>query len=410
MWQTGYCTNIHAGIDFAAIVDNLKKYSAPVRKLINPAKPLGVGLWIPSEAADHLNQSNCAVLCDTLQELKLTPYTINGFPFGNFHQAVVKHNVYLPTWADPKRELFTRQLATILHQLLPADAIGSISTLPLGWGTPNGKKSRNQRSYDQPSQDHDGSELEVASGHHLRRVAEFLRRLELDSGRRIVLAIEPEPGCSLDTSTDVCEFFDRQLPTEMQRRYVTVCHDICHAAVMNEPQDAVLQRYVKSGLTIGKVQVSSAIEVRWSELDQPAGQAALSQLQQFAEDRYLHQTGVVDDQGRFRLVEDLPLLLAETTAKPTDQMWRIHFHVPIFLESFGHLWATRADVLSCLRSLNQVPPQQRINHLEVETYAWSVLPESMRNQDLPQSIASELIWLEEQLAKPAHTTPQANLN
>lgn len=400
MWQTGYCTNIHAGIDLAAILQNLEKYSLPVRELAFPGKSLGVGLWIPNEAANDLTESNCERLRETLHRLHLDPYTINGFPFGNFHQPVVKHKVYLPTWADSQRESFTQKLASILHRLLPENAVGSISTLPLGWGVSEDElaatKNLAANKFD--------SELAIASGRHLRSMSEFLRQLESDTGRRIVVAIEPEPGCMLDTSEDICNFFDRHLSDETNRRYITVCHDICHAAVMNEPQNAVIERYIRNGLTIGKVQVSSAIEVRWDELDTETGKAALNQLHQFAEDRYLHQTGVVSAEGHFRLVDDLPSLLAETPSKPNDLRWRIHFHVPIFLEQFGYLSATRPDVLSCLTSLSKIPAAQRINHLEVETYAWSVLPESMRDRSLAQSIASELIWLEDQIANQTGLT------
>lgn len=385
-WQTGYCTNIHAGVDLPAILKNFRQHSAEVREILG-WDALGVGVWIPQDAAAQLcadkqsssgfkTNSDCVQFSELFEALGLTPYTINGFPYGNFHQPVVKQKVYLPTWAEDQRRVYTEQLIAILHSLLLEGDVGSISTLPLGWGK-------------------QGEAFEAKAAEQLHAISEVLRQLEDQTGRRIVIAIEPEPGCSFDTSVDIVRYFDRYLQSESHRRYLTVCHDICHAAVMNEGQHEVLQRYVDNGLTIGKVQVSSAIEVPWSELDEQAGQAALDQLREFAEDRYLHQTGVVDRDGQFNLHEDLPALLAATARKPTDQIWRIHFHVPIFLEEFGQLRATKQAVVDCLQTLETLPDQRVVKHLEVETYAWSVLPASMRNSQLAQSIASELAWLKQ---------------
>ena len=136
--QTGYCTNIHSGIDIPSIVDNLRKYSAKVRRGVNPAGSLGVGLWIPQTAASQLlDLANRDVAIDgfrrTLEQLGLHPYTLNGFPFGNFHEPVVKHKVYKPTWAEPARLRYTEDLIEILDAILPEGQVGSISTLPLGW-------------------------------------------------------------------------------------------------------------------------------------------------------------------------------------------------------------------------------------------------------------------------------------
>jgi hypothetical protein len=371
-----------------SLLGNLRQYAVGVKQLAAPDRPLGVGLWIPQDAAAELVADAAGAedqelvqslrLRDELAEMGLRPYTINGFPYGNFHQEVVKHQVYQPTWADPRRLRYTQRLVRILDALLPPGQVGSISTLPIQWG---------------PSDD----ETERVAGENLRRLADELDALEQETGRRIVIAIEPEPGCALDTSTDIVEFFGRQFPKPRHRRYLTVCHDICHAAVMTETQGAVLDRYASNGITIGKVQVSSAIEVPWREMDQAEAQLALAQLGQFAEDRYLHQTGVVDDWGSFHLVEDLPELLRRTPSKPSDPLWRIHFHVPIFLDRFGQLRGTRNDVVQALAALRQIPESLRIDHLEVETYAWGVLPVAMRAGGLAASIAAEMNWLHQTL-------------
>jgi hypothetical protein len=65
----------------------------------------------------------------------LVAYTINGFPQDDFHQKVVKHRVYRPAWWEPARLEYTRDLVRILDRLLPSGVSGSISTLPIGWGS-----------------------------------------------------------------------------------------------------------------------------------------------------------------------------------------------------------------------------------------------------------------------------------
>lgn len=391
-WTTGYCTNVHAGTDLASIRDNLARYATRVRDEVDPGRTMGVGLWVPAEAAGELTDPAAAArLRDWLAESGLLPFTFNGFPYGNFHQPVVKHRVYEPAWWEPARCQYTSDLVRILDSLLPPGRTGSISTLPIGWG-----------EVDEPRQ--------AAAAANLRTIADQLRELEATSGRRILLAIEPEPGCFLDTSDDVVQFFDRYFPETDQRRYLSVCHDVCHAAVMFESQTDVLRRYAQNGIVVGKVQISSAIEVRFEHMPAETRQAALDQLSSFAEDRYLHQTGRLRQDGTTEWVDDLPQLLGAGASGRDDRQWRIHFHVPIFLEQFGHLHATGEAIRQCLRTLRQTPAELRSDHLEVETYAWGVLPEPMRRGGLAESIAAEMAWLHQSLGEIESTAKEQEID
>ena len=295
----GYCTNVHAGTDLASIRKNLDRYAVAARDSCG-LNELGVGLWLPAQAAAELAKDTGS-MADFLAERRLRPFTINGFPYDNFHQAVVKHRVYVPTWAQTERLDYTCQLADVLASLLSqqsVDVVGSVSTLPLGW----------------PSE-LDSPELLSRAGQNLRALADHLERLESRTGRRIVVAIEPEPGCQLDTTADVIDWFSQQLPETKHRRYLTVCHDICHSAVMMEPQREVLSRLAEAGISIGKVQVSNAILADWQSMAKGRRLEAIEQLREFAEDRYLHQTGRLLASGEFELAEDLPSLLANAADK-----------------------------------------------------------------------------------------------
>ena len=141
-------------------------------------------------------------------------------------------------------------LIEIQDRLLPPGLEGSISTLPLAWGQPPPEPDR-LRQY----------------AANLSQIAERLARLEAERGRLIYLCLEPEPGCVLQRSEDVVRFFeDYLLPNRNERplrRYLRVCHDVCHAAVMFEDQTAALRRYRQAGILVGKIQVSSAVVLDW---------------------------------------------------------------------------------------------------------------------------------------------------
>ena len=118
--KTGYCTNVHAGTDLDSIRKNLANYAVPVRESLGGGRrsnKLGVGLWIPNQASRELVGENLKQFAEFLDEKRLVAYTINGFPFDNFHDDRVKQRVYLPTWVSRDRLLYTERLAEILAAL-----------------------------------------------------------------------------------------------------------------------------------------------------------------------------------------------------------------------------------------------------------------------------------------------------
>ena len=400
----GYCTNVHAGVTLAEAKANLQRVATQVKQTLTPHGRLPVGLWLAQRAAEQLHSEGEAPLFgEWLAEQGLKAYTFNGFPQGDFHQPVVKHAVYDPTWLDKSRLQYTQQLADILAQLLDGQH-GSISTLPLGW----------------PHQPWSSEHFQLA-GQHLQQLALHLDRLLQKSGKEIVLAIEPEPGCVLDTADDMVAFLEQYVFDDSRsyiRRHIGVCHDVCHSAVMFESQRHALDHYLQHGVRIGKVQVSSAVEVPWQvgpDSDQVNHQTQ-HQLVNFSEPRYLHQTTRPRSSSSQTLetialntidmVDDLPQALSNWLSQTSSeqrwplQPWRIHFHVPIFVEKFGNLLATRQDIHQAIQIL-EAGRTQTIDGVpwftgdyEVETYAWGVLPPELRVDNLADGIARELMYLQ----------------
>lgn len=357
---------------------NLRRYSVPVKAQHSATTEMGVGLWLSNRTATELlaNQAEMDSFGRFLIEEGLETFTFNGFPFGNFHQPVVKHGVYKPTWFEPERLKYTKSLAQLINRFAPAgDA--SISTLPIVWGNPR------------PTTE----QLDEA-GSLLREIAQYLFEMEQQTGRLIYICIEPEPGCLLQRATDVIRFFEEHVFRPEQeyaiRRHIRVCHDVCHSVVMAEPQQQALSTYQSAGLFVGKIQISSAVVVDFDSIDKQDRKQAVAELSAFAEDRYLHQTTIQLSGGEPEFFEDLPLAL-RTIDNPAlaSGVWRIHFHIPIYLERFGLLQASQQAIIECVSECRKYSD---VKHFEVETYAWNVLPQELQQADLVAGISEEMQW------------------
>ena len=396
--EIGYCGNVHPAVTVEQLIGNIESFTKPIaEKVSDDVMPFGI--WLSKTALDELRTpAQIDRLRQTLHDSKLSPFTINGFPFGDFHQEVVKHSVYEPTWADPARLEFTCALATLHDRLIPAQAISTISTLPLGWPQKSGKPlayTGKRLTLDQKA---DAEFLKSCAKNLLKCGTELARRYE-ETGRHTMICIEPEPGCVLDTAEDVCEFFSRYLfdenstsAVERARSHIGVCHDVCHSAVMFEDQDHAIKAYRDAGIAIGKVQVSSAVEVNFDMLDPDQKQAAWASLQTFSEPKYLHQTCVrTDDEVLF--FEDLSDALKGSVQQTGH--WRVHFHVPVFASTLGEIGTTQACIGQCIDALFDVSDTDAPNapqHFEVETYAWNVLPAHLQTDSLVDGIVNELQW------------------
>lgn len=381
-----YCSNVHAGPDLPAIAANIGGPISGVRRR-RGLERMGCGLWLPAEAARTL-AGEPEGLASLLDRHGLYLYTLNGFPYGDFHRAQVKEAVYEPAWDAEARLAYTLQLARILAHCLPdGEREGSISTLPLGFA-PQWDERRHQRALDQ-----------------LCVLAVELDRLASSSGRRVRVCLEPEPGCALESTAQAIDLYSRELPAvaarkgvapELLARHLGICLDVCHQAVMFEEPADCYALLIAAGVPVGKIQVSSALEVR-----DPSDPSTIRALSAFAEPRYLHQVRCLRE-GRLQGAMDLPEAFEGPQAIPRDAPWRVHFHVPIQSGAIGPgpLVTTHTAIARLLDRLAAAPGEER-PHLEVETYTWTVLPPDRRpasEAGLEAGLATELAWLEEQMA------------
>jgi hypothetical protein len=358
-----YCTNIHPGESWQETFTALRQYLPAVKSVVSPGAPFPIGLRLSNIAASQLSETENCKFKTWLKEQDCFIPTLNGFPFGSFHNDRVKEQVYLPDWRSPERTVYTNRLADLLAGWLPEHLTGSISTVPLGFKGVVTKE-------DLP-----------AIMKQLQEVLAHLAAIREEHGRKILLALEPEPGCLLETTDEVCSFFENlELPDRL-RSHLGICYDCCHQAVEFEEPAASLARLKASGVEIAKCQISSALKV----VD-----PALPLLQPFAEPCYLHQVVIRRRDGTIARYKDLGPALADHDRQPGDE-WRCHFHVPIFQDQYDGLSTTRPFLEELL------PEMQAGILLEVETYTWEVLPPSLRCEPVTGSIIREISWLKEQL-------------
>jgi hypothetical protein len=346
---------------------------------------------LSAKAAEQLDQPAALQRFKALlEELGLYVFTLNGFPYGQFHDQRVKEHVYEPDWRSEQRLNYSNRLARLLAQLLPPGTTGSISTVPLGFRA-------NLTTDDEP-----------ALVHNLLRHVAHLHQLREQLGCTLALALEPEPHCRLETMQEAADFLDRGpfsaaamlelarltglSPAQAEqavRRHLGVCVDACHMAVEFEDPTGTVAMLRARNIPVHKLQISAGLRCELSG-DARTDQAVLSELATFADQVYLHQ--VVERRGDalFRYL-DLPEAFQSYQDMPdrSPREWRIHFHVPVFMGNLGRFSSTRVDLERLLAIQRDTP---FTSHLEVETYTWQVLPDAVRPSSLTQALVHELDW------------------
>ncbi len=370
-----YCLNIHRGETWSENFTAICEHATAVRDRVSVGKPFGLGLRLSNAAARELASAKAREeLKQFFSEQNLYAFTINGFPFGQFHDARVKENVYAPDWRTTERRDYTKLLADILTDLLPDGMSGSISTVP-GSFKPWIKTAADVR----------------AMAQMLTECAIYFAQIESRTGKELHLGLEPEPACFLETTDEAIQFFNDALlrdagkkTREIIRRHIGICFDTCHVAIQFEDLVESLRKFENAGIRISKIQLSAALRAR-------ANAESWRALEPFCEPVYLHQTKARSRSASSLLSWiDLPEALREPPAHHDIEEARVHFHVPLFCEKYGVLEST-ASLLT--RDFFAKISDGRAPHWEIETYTFDVLPPELRVGDVAESIAREFEWL-----------------
>lgn len=392
-----YCTNIHPGENWGAHFQQLKQYIPAVKKEVSPDKPFGIGLRLANTASLELSKEDALTEFKAwLKEQNCYVFTMNGFPYGGFHHTVVKDHVHTPDWSTSDRVFYTIRLFRLLAALLPEGMQGGISTSPLSYKLWHVRCETEREA------------IMESSTLHILQVVEQLVRIHRGGGPLMHLDIEPEPDGMMENSNEFLRWYlDYLLPLGVPflqdkfnisedeasaaiKAHVQLCYDVCHFALVYESAETVLKKLNEHGLKVGKLQISAALKAALPA-DLSARKPVIDAFRAFNETTYLHQVIARKADGYVHY-PDLPQAL-EDAANPAVEEWRSHFHVPVFIDSYGVLSSTRSDIEKVLELQRKQPFTQ---HMEVETYTWDVLPADLK-LPMDRSVSRELQWVLQQL-------------
>ncbi len=372
-----YCTNVHRGEGWDETFASLQRHTLAVKARVCPDAPYAIGLRLGHQAS--LELSDAARLTEFqkwLEQNNCYIFTINGFPYGQFHGTRVKENVYRPDWTSPERLAYTNRLFGLLAQLLPPGVEGSVSTLPGSFKEFITTPEQERQMRDQ-----------------LWQCVEHIAALSARTGRKLHLGVEPEPLGWLENSGETIRFFEQmraEHPNDLRLdEHLGVNYDTCHFAIEFEEPAQAIAAFRRHHIKISKLHLSSALKVR------PTTEARRA-LAAFADDVYLHQVAVRNGGGRVQIHKDLEPALKFPDADASSE-WRIHFHVPLHSPA-ADWYETTADHVTGVLDLLQADPAL-CAHLEMETYTWEVLPPELKKRDVVDQLAAEYAWTLRQLAK-----------
>jgi hypothetical protein len=343
-----YSTLVHPADDWEQIWQSLNTYVPKVKERFAGNQRFGVSLRLSAKSAETLVNSKAErdKLRKFLDDQNMYLYTVNAFVYGHFKGELVKEQVYEPDWRSEERTRYTMNVASVVADIAPADVMPSIQTSPLGF------KPRVT-----------GPDVVQSYTDNVLRVTKHLIELEAKTGVPIAEAIAA------------------------LRKHVGIVYDICHLAVEYEDITQSLQKLVDAGVPIVKLQEAAALHMP------EVTQQVVDTLKRYSKTIYLTQT-IEKRDGKLTKYLNLEDAFAAWEKSPGPREWRTHIHVPVFLDDLGQFRTTRFAIADALKFHKQKPLSR---HLEVETYTWDMLPDSLKTGDIVEYVCRELDWVRGQL-------------
>ena len=386
-----YSTLVHPGDNWDEMWNSLTTFVPKVKARVAPKERFGISLRLSAASAQTLitNPAKRDELKKFLDSNDMYLYTVNAFPYGPFKGAEVKERVYEPDWRSEERTQYTMNVAEVLGEIAPEGTSPSIQSAPLGF------KPRVT-----------GPDVISSYTDHVIRVVARLVDIANRTGRTVGLSLEPEPFCFLETTDETVRYFHDHLYSGTSasklaklagipiseahvalRRHLGIVFDICHQAVEYETISESLQKLVNAGIPIFKLQEAAAVNIP------EVNDKTIKALEKYADTIYLTQT-IEKKDGQFTKYLNLEDAFAAYKANPGPREWRTHIHVPVFLDDLGPFRTTRFAIEDALRFHKANPTSLQ---LEIETYTWDVLPDSLKTGDIVEYVCREIEWVKGQL-------------
>ena len=368
-----YCTNIHRGEGWNETFYGLNEYTLKVKEKVSQSDPFAIGLRLGYKAALELSETGSGNLDEFIKWLDHNNcyiFSINGFPYGQFHGSRVKEQVYSPDWTFDSRVEYTNLLFDILAEILPSGMSGSVSTLP--------------GSFKEFIQD------DIQQGNviieNLARCGKHINDLIEKTGKDLHLGLEPEPLGWFENTPETLSFFKRfrNIHGDEFDNVIGVNYDTCHLAIEYENAKESLLLLKNNNIKISKIHLSSALKLK-------PNQQTVDSLKEYQDDVYLHQVIARLQNGDLIRFKDLPDAIENfLKGNCNDDEWRVHFHIPLHASPDSLFDDTRDHIKDTLSVLSSDP--EMCKHLEMETYTWEVLPNSMQSNSVVDQLSLEYDW------------------
>lgn len=242
-----------------ALQSHVSNRMSSLRSALTTDGALSVGLQISSQLVDALAEpGRRRQLMRLLEEARLWAVGADGSQLARGRVALGRGVTYDPDWREEDRLHYTTGLAELLAEIAPEGRTLTVSTAP---GAPR-ELATSREAVD-----------DIADG--MLRAAAYLCDLERRTGRRVALAIEPAPFGLLETTGEAAAFFEAQLlspraerrfasladvpktdASDLLRRFLGICYDTAHAAIMDEDPAGSLACLRKAGVPVHRLQLS----------------------------------------------------------------------------------------------------------------------------------------------------------
>jgi uncharacterized membrane protein len=326
---------------FDALAERLRA----LRRSLGDSEVIGLSLRIPALAAFELyDRDNLSALKSLLDEHGFYVFSLDGTDFGERGMPRDERwGPHFPDWRDMRRMAYCNVLADILAELLPDDVDhGSITTLAIG------------------SRDAILTEELPAVARNVLRIGAYLHMLEQSSGKRIMVGLQPMPGCVIETAADAARFFREYLfspiasahfssaanltaadADEHLRHHVGVSLNSCFMACQHESISDGVRALRQVGVPIAKVVLANGLVTR-----------DIAMLRRLPTDGAMAEAPVVHRVGGEQLAYPDVKSAAQIPEVDTRarQEWRIACHAPVSQAAIAPFATTQPDTLELLKA------------------------------------------------------------
>jgi len=378
-----YCSNIFKENNWKTLFNKLNTYINSLKKY---NKPIGLSLCISNKLSNEIKkEKNISTIKNWLEEKNVYLSSINGFVYKTFHKKNIKDKIHYPDWTSKKKLNYTTNLITILRNLITKNKTGSISSSPLSYAPWIKKKN------------HDYILFKSS-----KNIAIIIKNLICSTNKNIIhIDIEPEPDCIINDSTTFINFYNKWLiPIAVKylndnlnfskkkaiiyiKKHIRLCYDICHFSVNFENHKKIIHSINKNNIKIGKVQISSAMEIKIPTQNTKKAYI-INDLKNVIKSPFLHQTTEKINKKLIKY-KDIKYALKNFENK-NNSILRIHCHTPLYKKNIKNIGTTQNETKNALIDLLN---EKHIKHIEIETYTHKLIS----NEKQLNSIIKEYNWV-----------------